>query len=82
MTDPTKTDPLILRADPTGTPEQRIAAVHSFTQRCRTWAVDTIARRAAEGRPAEDWELYLRFTDHTLQELEDGILDHWFAENS
>jgi hypothetical protein len=65
-------------ADPHATPEQRIAAVHAFTTRCRQWAVDAIARRQAEGRPSDDWEIYLRFTDHTLHELENGTLDHWF----
>ncbi len=73
--------PLFQGADPNATPAQRIAAVHAFTTRCRAWAVDAIARRRAEGRPAEDWEAYLRFTDHTLRELENGTLDHWFVEN-
>lgn len=73
--------PLFLAADPSATPAQRIAAVHAFTTRCRAWAVDAIARRREEGRAADDWELYLRFTEHTLEELENGTLDHWFVEN-
>ena len=63
------------------TPEQRIAAAHAFTTRCRAYAVAEIARRRAEGRAADEWESYLRFSDHTLKELEDGSLDHWFVEN-
>jgi hypothetical protein len=43
--------------------------------------VAAITRRREEGRAADDWELYLRFTDHTLEELENGTLDHWFVEN-
>jgi hypothetical protein len=74
--------PLFARADPSATAAQRIAAVHAFSLRCREWAVAAIARRQAEGRSAADWEVYLRFTDHTLAELENGTLDHWFAENS
>lgn len=74
-------DPLWPRADPTATPEQRIAAVHAFVTRCRAWAVGEIERRTDDARAAGDWELYLRFTDHTLKELEEGTLDHWFAES-
>ncbi|MDP2312913.1 MAG: hypothetical protein Q8P41_08410 [Pseudomonadota bacterium] len=73
--------PLFRHADPDATPAQRIAAVHAFTTRCRAWAVAAIARRREEGRAADDWELYLRFTDHTLMELENGTLDHWFRQN-
>jgi hypothetical protein len=60
-------------------PEQGIAAAHAFVSRCRAWAVMEIERRAAAGRPTEEWESYLRFTDHTLRELEEGTLDRWFA---
>lgn len=73
--------PLFLTADPDATPAQRIAAAHAFASRCRAWAVDAIAQRAEAGRAADDWELYLRFTDRTLQELETGVLDHWFAQS-
>ncbi|MES2644646.1 MAG: hypothetical protein V4850_34480 [Myxococcota bacterium] len=73
--------PLFLAADPSATPAQRIAAVHAFTTRCRAWAVAAVTRRREEGRAADDWELYLRFTEHTLEELENGTLDHWFVEN-
>jgi hypothetical protein len=66
----------------TATPEERIAAVHAFTTRCRAYAVAEIARRGAAGRVTDEWESYLRFTDHTLKELEDGTLDHWFVEKS
>jgi len=62
------------------TPEERLAAVHAFTTRCRAYAVAEIDRRRAAGRPTNDWESYLRFTDHTLAELENGTLDHWFVE--
>jgi hypothetical protein len=59
-------------------PEQGIAAAHAFVTRCRAWAVMELARRGADGRPTHEWESYLRFTDHTLRELENGTLDRWF----
>ena len=73
---------LFREADPhaAAPPAQQVAAVHAFTTRCRAYAEEAIARRRAEGRPTDEWEVYLRFTDHTLRELEDGTLDHWFAE--
>jgi hypothetical protein len=52
--------------------------VHAFVSRCRAWAVAEIARRRVNGKPVQEWESYLRFTDHTLRELEEGTLDRWF----
>lgn len=85
MTPPAPLEPLFgtlsgTEAEDT-TPAERLAAVHAFTTRCRAWAVAAIARRQEEGRAADDWELYLRFTDHTLEELENGALDHWFVRS-
>ena len=74
--------PLFPDQNPVATPEQRIAAVYTFTKRCEKWALDEVFRRESAGRPTEEWEVYLRFTRHTLTELENGTLDHWFAENS
>jgi hypothetical protein len=59
-------------------PGARWAAVKDFVQRCRLWSVAELERRAADGRPTAEWESYLKFTDHTLQELDNGTLDHWF----
>lgn len=63
---------------PPASPEAAWAAVRTFVEQCRAWAVDEIARRKAAGRPTEEWETYLRFTDHTLAELDNGTLDRWF----
>lgn len=60
-------------------PEQKIAAVHDFVGRCRSYAVTEISRRRESGKATEEWEIYLRFTDVTLRELGDGTLDTWFA---
>lgn len=60
------------------TPVAAWGAAFAFVTRCRAWAVDEIARRRAAGRPTAEWESYLKFTDHTLHELEAGTLDHWF----
>lgn len=60
-------------------PEAAWAAVHTFVTRCRSWAVDEIARREAAGRPTGEWRSYLKFTDHTLAELDNGTLDPWFV---
>lgn len=69
-----------LFADPPA-PIPATSALHAterFVQRCRAWALDEISRRAQAGRPTHEWEIYLRFTDHTLQELHNGKLDPWF----
>ncbi len=58
-------------------PGQRWAASRDFVERCHHWAMDEIERR--EGRKVEDWLVYERFTRHTLNELDNGTLDHWFA---
>lgn len=58
----------------------RWQASWDFVSRCREWAVAELARRRVDGRRTDEWESYLRFTDHTLRELQDGRLDHWFEE--
>jgi hypothetical protein len=59
-------------------PGERWAAVKDFVLRCRRWSEGELERRAADGRPTTEWDAYLKFTDHTLRELDDGTLDHWF----
>lgn len=59
-------------------PVARYQSAHDFVRRCRQWAVDELERRARNGKPRHEWETYLRFTDHTLRELENGTLDGWF----
>ena len=71
-----------------GSPKDAVTIVHDFLIRCRQWANDTElpARRekaldsAAEAEKLRDWVTYLAFTDHTIRELEDGTLDHWFQD--
>lgn len=67
---------------PPDDPAQALAAAHAFVKRCREWAVAELDRRRASGKPLHEWESYLRFTDHTLRELEDGTLDGWFTSPS
>lgn len=67
-----------------------VAVVHAFLRRCARWAEEReIPRRLEElaSDPDPDraaklhaWISYLRFTEHTLRELEDGTLDGWFPE--
>ncbi len=71
--------PLFSADTPLPDPAQGIAAVHVFVTRCRAWAEMEIARRSAAGKPVHEWEAYVRFTDHTLRELENGTLDRWFT---
>ncbi len=71
--------PLSSSPGPLPPPDQAWLAVRDFVTRCRAWAVAEIARRQANGKPTAEWESYLRFTDHTLAELDDGTLDAWFA---
>lgn len=59
-------------------PGARWAAAREFVERCQTWSLDEIKRREADGRPLADWQVYLRFTEHTLHELDAGTLDAWF----
>ena len=65
---------------PIPSPAAAIKVAHTFVGRCRAYAALEIARREADGRVAEEWKSYLRFTDHTLRELEEGTLDDWFRE--
>ncbi len=77
--DPARTPLWAAHPRPPADPGEALAAAHAFVTRCRGWAVDELARRAANGKPREAWESYLAFTDHTLQELENGTLDAWFV---
>lgn len=60
-------------------PGARWAAARDFVERCKGWSVAELARRRADGRNTADWEVYLRFTQHTLDELDAGTLDPWFG---
>ncbi len=71
-------------------PQDAVAAVHDFLQRCQHWAAEIEIpkrlQRVEEDLQTEDaaklhaWVAYLRFTEHALGELEAGKLDHWFQE--
>ena len=80
MSDDTRTGSPLSQHPPEApaSPEAAWTAVHTFVGRCRRWAADEITRREAAGRPTEEWRSYLRFTDHTLAELQNGTLDPWF----
>jgi len=60
-------------------PGERWAAARDFVERCRQWSVAELDRRAVDGRDASEWRVYLKFTEHTLRELDDGTLDGWFT---
>lgn len=70
-------------------PKDAIVAVHDFLLKCREWAQQReipkrVQRVDAELDPAaaaqlHAWISYLRFTEHALEELENGTLDHWFS---
>lgn len=72
-------------------PEQQVLTVHRFLMRCRAWAeehelpkYDLAVREATRPDASEKlkaWRTYVRFLDHTLEELEDGTLDHWFRRD-
>ncbi len=72
-----------------GLDEQK-AIVRVFLERCRHWAqhneipkrTRTIAQTpsAPEAAKLHAWIAYDQFLDHTLQELADGTLDHWFLD--
>jgi len=66
------------------------AIVRAFLKRCRDWAQhNEIPKRvqqvadapsAPEAAKLHAWIAYDQFLDHTLQELADGTLDHWFLD--
>jgi hypothetical protein len=66
-------------ATPPDDPAKALAAAHAFVTRCRAWGLAELERRRQNGKPLHEWESYLRFTDHTLHELEQGTLDAWFV---
>ena len=65
--------------------------VHSFMQKCLQWAEEKeIPKTLAKMDENPDqkltarlnqWTTYRDFTLHTLRELEDGTLDHWFVSD-
>jgi hypothetical protein len=69
-------------------PDQAVAVVHAFLVRCRGWALTReIPKRTlrVQQDPTPEavaslhsWVSYLRFTEHAIQEIETGTLDHWF----
>ena len=70
--------------------EEQKAIVRAFLQRCRNWAqqreTPKRAERVADEPNAADaaklhaWIAYDEFLDHTMEELADGTLDHWFRD--
>ncbi len=57
---------------------ERWAAARDFVARCRAWSQAELLRREAAGRDCSEWLVYLKFTEHTLAELDAGTLDPWF----
>ena len=67
---------------------ERKAIVRDFLERCRQWAqtkeIPKRTQRVAQAPTSADaaklhaWIAYDTFLDHTLEELADGTLDHWF----
>jgi len=80
------------RTSPLASPEQQVLAVHTFLVQCRAWAEDReIPKHSLSAKDPkhpesaaklEAWLSYVRFLNHTLVELEEGTLDHWFREDS
>lgn len=76
------------RADLAAEPGAASLAVEDFLRRCLHWArVVELPRRRQAAQDSEDpevamklhaWLSYIRFTEHALEELRDGRLDHWF----
>ena len=70
--------------------EAHKAIVRAFLVRCRDWAqqreIPKRTRQLAETPNAEGaaklhaWISYDHFLEHTLDELADGTLDHWFLD--
>ncbi len=77
---------------PQVSPQDALAIVHRFVEQCRAWAVDKeIPKRlqrltedpnSDEGARLQAWISYREFLDHTLRELEEGTLDHWFTSDA
>jgi len=69
-------------------PEESVAIIHQFLNRCLHWAEQIeLPKIHAELNISNDpgnvarlrrWTTYREFTLHTIKELEDGTLDHWF----
>ena len=69
-------------------PEDALAVTREFLLFCRSWATEKeIPKRRDELQDSQDservarlqaWLSYVEFTDHAIEELESGTLDHWF----
>lgn len=76
---------------PTASAEDRAAIAHDFLRRCREWAVEVELPKRRQAALQSDspeaaaklhqWLTYLQFTDHAIEEVEQGKLDHWFSED-
>jgi len=76
----------------TCTPEEELAIVHRFLHKCLHWAeqkeipatLDKLQENSNETLAARlvQWTTYRDFTLHTIRELEDGTLDHWFQSET
>ncbi len=69
-------------------PEDAVHEVRRFLVKCRDWATEQeLPKRRAQVQHDDDpdvaarlhgWLTYVRFLEHTLQELDEGTLDRWF----
>jgi hypothetical protein len=74
------------------TPEEELAIVHRFLNKCLQWAEEKeIPNTLSKLNENMDqplaarllqWANYRDFTLHTIRELEDGTLDHWFRSET
>jgi hypothetical protein len=75
--------------EPHVAPEAAVVIVHRFVTRCREWALKreipartqrvAASADATEAAKLHAWTAYAAFLTHTLEELEQGTLDHWFT---
>lgn len=73
-------------------PKDALVTVHQFLKNCLEWAekkeIPKTMERLHDGPDdtavarLHKWTTYRDFTRHTLKELEDGTLDHWFLKDS
>jgi len=84
-------DPLLARGPGRPVPpEDAVHEVRRFLLHCRAWAIEReLPKHRARVQHTDDpavaaklhgWLTYVRFLDHTLQELEAGTLDRWFVD--
>lgn len=77
--------------EPAVEPADAAAVVHAFLVKARAWAIEReIPKRIERVREGHDmgeaaqlhaWVAWQRFVEHTLREIEDGTLDHWFVQD-